>query len=76
MSIALVTKRFLSKALDFKNEGNKNKWVTDLITELESTVDATNSAATLINTGASAGPYTTITSITVKNGIITKITGS
>lgn len=59
MSIGLITKRFLSKVIDFKNEGTKKKWVTDLITELEATIDTVNSIVPVTNAAQPSGSYLT-----------------
>lgn len=69
MSIGLITKRFLSKAIDFKNEGTKNKWVTDLVTELEATIDVVNSIVPVTNTAQPSGSYiTTLTGDVIATG--------
>jgi hypothetical protein len=38
----MIVKKFLSKIPDFNNTVAKSRWITDLLTELESVVDNTN----------------------------------
>lgn len=71
MSIGLITKRFLSKAIDFKNEGTKNKWVTDLIDYINSIADNVNALNLTIPTPTT--PATTVTDETTYG--ISKIAG-
>lgn len=79
--IPMVAKKFISKAIDFKNEGTKNKWVTDLLTELEAVVDSTNASAAVINAGTTTivvipklSPSGSNGSMTFTNGVLTSQT--
>lgn len=70
--ISLIPKKFISRALDFKNEGAKNKWVSDLLDYLNQNVDTTNAIITALNQAfASAGVLTWNS----RSGIVTPQSG-